>query len=120
MIMEKLEVVLHKVNPDFDISTLSEETSLRSDLGMDSLAMMLVAMEIEDAFGFSALPAGFRNHVIGNYNSKGYGTDFWSSTEETIYYAYAMELYYRNDGADLFNDGSKNRGFSVRCIKDSD
>lgn len=52
MIMEKLAVVLHKVNPDFDISTLSEETSLRSDLGMDSLAMMLVAMEIEDAFGF--------------------------------------------------------------------
>ena len=52
MIMEKLEVVLHKVNPDFDISTLSEETSLRSDLGMDSLAMMLVSMEIEDAFGF--------------------------------------------------------------------
>ena len=75
---------------------------------------------IEDAFGFSALPAGFRNHVIGNYNSKGYGTDFWSSTEETIYYAYAMELYYRNDGADLFNDGNKNKGFSVRCVKDSD
>jgi uncharacterized protein (TIGR02145 family) len=75
---------------------------------------------IEDAFGFSALPAGFRNHGIGNYNSKGYGTSFWSSTEETIYYAYAMELYYRNDGADLFNDGSKNRGFSVRCVKDSD
>lgn len=75
---------------------------------------------IEDAFGFSALPAGFRNHVIGNYNSKGYGTDFWSSTEETIDYAYAMELYYRNDGADLFNDGIKNKGFSVRCVKDSE
>ena len=76
---------------------------------------------IEDAFGFSALPAGFRNYNIGNYNSKGYGTVFWSSTEETIYYAYAMELYYRNDGADLFNDGSKTyRGFSVRCVKDSD
>ena len=76
---------------------------------------------IEDAFGFSALPAGFRNYNIGNYNSKGYGTVFWSSTEETIYYAYAMELYYRNDGADLFNDGSKTyTGFSVRCVKDSD
>ena len=75
---------------------------------------------IEDAFGFSALPAGFRNPGIGNYNSKGYGTDFWSSTEETIDYAYAMELYYRNDGADLFNDGIKNKGFSVRCVKDSE
>ena len=52
MIMEKLKAVLHKVNPDFDISTLSEETSLNTDLGMDSLAMMLVSLEIEDAFGF--------------------------------------------------------------------
>ena len=76
---------------------------------------------IEDAFGFSALPAGFRNHGIGNYNSKGYGTSFWSSTEETIYYAYVMGLDYRNDGAVLTYDNNHKRyGDSVRCLKDSD
>jgi len=52
MIMDKLREILHKVSPDFDVTKLSEETNLRSDLGMDSLAMMLVSMEIEDAFGF--------------------------------------------------------------------
>ena len=76
---------------------------------------------IEDAFGFSALPAGYRNLGIGNYNYWGRGTYFWSSTEETIYYAYVMGLDYRNDGAGLTYDSNhKNYGDSVRCIKDSD
>ena len=52
MIIEKLQAILHKVNPDYDISKLSEQTDLRTDLGMDSLAMMLVSLEIEDAFSF--------------------------------------------------------------------
>ena len=52
MIMDKLKGILHKVNPDFDVTKLSEQTNLREDLGMDSLAMMLVSMEIEDAFSF--------------------------------------------------------------------
>ena len=76
---------------------------------------------IEDAFGFSALPAGYRSYVIGNYNYWGRGTYFWSSTEETIYYAYVMGLDYRNDGAGLTYDSNhKNYGDSVRCLKDSE
>lgn len=74
---------------------------------------------IEDAFGFSALPAGYRNYNIGNYNYWGKGTYFWSSTEETIYYAYVMGLDYRNDGALLTYDSNhKHYGDSVRCLKD--
>lgn len=73
----------------------------------------------EDAFGFSALPAGYRNYGIGNYNYWGKGTYFWSSTEETIYYAYVMGLDYRNDGAGLTYDSNhKHYGDSVRCLKD--
>ena len=76
---------------------------------------------IEDAFGFSALPAGYRNFIIGNYNYWGRGTYFWSSTEETIYYAYVMGLDYRNDGAGLtYDNNHKKYGDSVRCVKDSD
>ncbi|MCQ2062442.1 MAG: fibrobacter succinogenes major paralogous domain-containing protein [Fibrobacter sp.] len=75
----------------------------------------------EDAFGFSALPAGYRSYVIGNYNYWGKGTYFWSSTEETIYYAYVMGLDYRNDGALLTYDSNhKHYGDSVRCLKDSE
>lgn len=50
--MDKLKDILHKVSPDYDVTKLSEKTDLRADLGMDSLAMMLVSLEIEDAFSF--------------------------------------------------------------------
>ena len=52
MIIDKLKAILHKVTPDFDVSKLTEQTDLRTDLGMDSLAMMLVSLEIEDTFSF--------------------------------------------------------------------
>ena len=52
MIIERLKEILHKVSPDYDVSTVTEGTNLREDLGMDSLAMMLVSMEVEDAFNF--------------------------------------------------------------------
>ena len=78
----------------------------------------------EDAFGFSALPADTRYYPIGNYGYKGYGTYFWSSTEEIISYpayrhAYLMGLDYGNDYAGKY-DNDKVYGHSVRCLKDSD
>lgn len=88
-------------------------TKLKSATGWTSYS----GITNEDAFGFSALPAGSR-YYIGNYSYKGYGTYFWSSTEETIYYgAYVMGLDYRNDYAGKY-DNDKCYGFSVRCIKD--
>ena len=50
--IEKLKEVLAKVLPDIDVSAVSADTKLIDDLGFDSLAMMMMAMEIEDAFGF--------------------------------------------------------------------
>ena len=50
--LEKLKEILAKVLPDVDMSGVSEETELAEDLGFDSLAMMMMAMEIEDTFGF--------------------------------------------------------------------
>ena len=38
--------------PEIDTSGVTEQTSLQDDLGFDSLAIMLLAMEIENAFGF--------------------------------------------------------------------
>ena len=34
------------------MAEVSETTRLKEDLGFDSLAMMMMAMELEDAFGF--------------------------------------------------------------------
>lgn len=50
--LDKLKEILGKVLPDVDMSEVTEDTRLVDDLGFDSLAMMMMAMEIEDAFGF--------------------------------------------------------------------
>lgn len=50
--LEQLKTILTKVVPDVDMATVTEETKLIEDLEFDSLAIMMMSMEIEDAFGF--------------------------------------------------------------------
>ena len=50
--LNKLKEILSKVLPDMDMSGVTEETKLIDDLGFDSLAIMMMSMEIEDAFNF--------------------------------------------------------------------
>ena len=50
--LEKLKEILAKVNADIDMDKVTEETTLMEDLALDSLSIMLFAMEIEAAFGF--------------------------------------------------------------------
>ena len=50
--LNRLKEILGKVLPDTDLSAITEETKLVDDLGFDSLAIMMMSMEIEDAFNF--------------------------------------------------------------------
>ena len=50
--LDKLKKILSKVLPDVDMATVDEDTKLIEDLGFDSLALMMMSMEIEDSFGF--------------------------------------------------------------------
>ena len=50
--LDKLKELLVRVLPDVDMASVTEQTKLVDDLGFDSLAMMMLSMEIEDAFGF--------------------------------------------------------------------
>ena len=50
--LNRLKEILGKVLPDVDMTNVNEDTRLIDDLGFDSLAMMMMAMELEDAFGF--------------------------------------------------------------------
>ena len=50
--LEQLKDVIARVLPDTDISGVTKDTRLIDDLGFDSLALMMMSMEIEDAFGF--------------------------------------------------------------------
>lgn len=69
-----------------------------------------------DAFGFSALPAGWEDD--GDFSYDGNYAVFWSSTEDDSYGAYYVALLYDYDIANL-DDGYKYYGFSVRCVKNN-
>lgn len=69
-----------------------------------------------DAFGFSALPAGWEDD--GDFSYDGNYAVFWSSTEDDSYGAYYVALLYGYDIANL-DDGYKDYGFSVRCVKNN-
>ena len=50
--LDTLKDILKKVLPGVDMSKVTEDTKLIEDLGFDSLAIMMMSMEIEDAFNF--------------------------------------------------------------------
>lgn len=50
--IDQLKEILSKVNKDIDMQSITEDTRLVDDLGLDSLSIMMFAMEIEAAFGF--------------------------------------------------------------------
>ena len=72
-----------------------------------------------DPFGFSVLPAGYRNSD-GDYNYGGCDAFFWSSTEDdgrNEDAAYEIRLSYGDHNVEL-HGRYKSVGYSVRCIKD--
>ena len=71
-----------------------------------------------DEYGFSVLPAGYRNGD-GTYCNAGKDAYFWSSTVYSGHGAYLWRFYY--DGEDVYSHYDlKYFGFSVRCLRDSD
>lgn len=50
--IERLENIIKKVDPDKSTKGLSMQTRLADDLGFDSIAMMMMSMEVEEEFGF--------------------------------------------------------------------
>ena len=50
--LEKLKDLLSRVLPEVDMDRVTEKTRLVDDLGFDSLALMMLSMELEDAFDF--------------------------------------------------------------------
>ena len=51
--LEQLKEIVAKVVPGVDVSGVTEETRLIEDLGFDSLALMMMSMEIEEVFNFT-------------------------------------------------------------------
>ena len=73
-----------------------------------------------DAFGFSALPSGYRSRDGGDYYTAGGYAYIWSSFEYiTGLVAYEMRLRCTNAYATV-DRGNEDYGYAVRCLKDSD
>ena len=71
----------------------------------------------DDAYGFSALPAG-RRDGSERYLNGGGDAYFWSSTEYSRFSAFYMSLTCGVSGVGFDDDENKDFGFSVRCLKD--
>lgn len=52
MMLEKVKVIIKKVLPETDVSSITEDTDFSTDLSFDSLNMMMFFVELEEAFGF--------------------------------------------------------------------
>ena len=80
-----------------------------------------------DAYGFSALPAGFKDY--NDYVYEGAAASFWSADEHIIFctdaacisfagtYAYCINLYSGSSGWSQLSE-SKRKAYSVRCLQD--
>lgn len=49
--LEELKKCIHQVCPEADLSAVDEDTSLGEDLGIDSIRMVMLAIDIENRFG---------------------------------------------------------------------
>ena len=109
------------------IPTDAELTTLSTTLGGDAVAggKMKVAgttrwtapnTGADNSSGFAGLPGGNRDNVgtFGNVGSYGY---WWSSSESNSTNAWYRNLHYGTGSIGRY-DGSKQYGFSVRCLRD--
>ena len=49
--LEKVKEIISQAMPEIDTSAITEETRLKEDLGFDSLSVMMISVEAEEAFG---------------------------------------------------------------------
>ena len=49
-ILEDLKEILQLIKPSLDLSTVNDDTQLISDIGLDSLTIMLLSLAIENKF----------------------------------------------------------------------
>ena len=49
-IMKDLKEILQLIKPSLDLSSVNENTQLISDIGLDSLTIMLLSLDIENKY----------------------------------------------------------------------
>lgn len=99
------------------IPTSAEWSALYSAIGSSPYAMQAKGFDkwpdATDAYGFSALPAGF--YYSGSFTNVGSYAYFWGAAEGNSTNAYLWGL---NASIASLDDGYEGIGNSVRCLKD--
>ena len=115
-----LSGVVRGICPEgWHLPSISEWETLYAAVDSDPYALQAKGIEdwtsATDAYGFSALPAGFYDAIY--FFEAGTNAFFWSSTEYDKEYAYYWYLYPLRAGQK--NGYGKKYGRSVRCIMDA-
>ena len=63
-ILEKLKEIVSQTLPEIDVSDVTYDTSLRYDLGLDSISSIMIGIAIEDEFGIM-FPSKFSFDSVG-------------------------------------------------------
>lgn len=63
-ILEKLKEIVSQTLPEIDVSDVTYNTSLRYDLGLDSISTIMIGIAIEDEFGLM-FPLEFSFESVG-------------------------------------------------------
>ena len=50
-VLQTLKEILNRLKPEMDLSMVDAGTGLREDLGMDSLTLLMMALQSEKTFG---------------------------------------------------------------------
>jgi len=72
-----------------------------------------------DAFGFSALPGGYRYYTGGSFGDVGKFGGWWTATENGNKGVYERGMYSEEDGVNEDDSFDKGFGVSVRCLQDN-
>lgn len=51
-ILKKLKEILILIKPSMDLSSVTEDSQLVRDVGLDSLTILLLSLAVENKFGF--------------------------------------------------------------------
>jgi uncharacterized protein (TIGR02145 family) len=70
-----------------------------------------------DAYGFSALPGGYRNYYDGSYNHALKTGKWWGASDKGADHAYGLRIDGSYDNTSEYYN-NKGYGYSVRCVRD--
>ena len=117
---KELEMFLGMSQEEADDTISDRGTNEGSKIAGNAALWLDGSLELNAAFGesgFSALPAGFRNHGDGNFAGICRNARFWTSTESVSIYSWYRVLHY-NFSIITRANYDKRYGYSIRLVRD--